>query len=257
MTVTTAALHCSPATLPLPCFSLPRAGAIGNVRAITLRPGSREAPRAVAEAAAVAGSGLAGDIHADPLSPRQVLLAGTPAYARHALAPHTLRENLLLDVDTSDFASGTLLRVGCEVVLQLTFACEACGYLDAHAPGLAGRIGRARGMLARVVAGGIIRAGDPIVPWEGSRGPEHPAGAPPITWSDDWRERVTAILARVPAGMAVDYRQLARLAGVQTVYCRAFPRLARSLGLAHAAVSMHGASDVPRWDGRELFGEPE
>ncbi|QBE67470.1 hypothetical protein EWM63_23650 [Pseudoduganella lutea] len=219
---------------------------IGRVQAIALRSSPRTMPRAVSAAQAIAGLGLADDRHADALSPRQVLLAGAPAYARHGLAPHTLRENLLLDVDTSTFASGTLLRVGRDAVLRLTFACEACGYLDARQPGIAAAIGRARGMLARVVHGGAIAAGDPV------------AMLPTIlpAWDDDWRTRVAAILALVPPGMVVDYRHLARLAGVQTVYCRAFPRLARSLGFGHAAVAMASQPQLPRWQGHELFDEP-
>lgn len=227
--------------------------AIGRVLAIAVRAASRELPRAVEAIAADAGMGLAGDIHADALSPRQVLLAGAPAYARYGLPPQALRENLLLDIDTSHFTSGTLLRVGAATVLRLTFACEACGYLNARRPGIAADIGRERGMLARVLCGGTLRVGDPVV--------QLPAGLPgaflPLpAWSDDWRERVAAVLARVPPGMVVEYRQLARLAGVQPVYCRAFPRLARSLGLGHGAVPMAGAPGVPRWQGMELFAAP-
>ncbi len=238
-----------------PLFDPLSGAAIGRVQAIALRSHAREAIRAVDTVAADAGVGLAGDRHADALSPRQVLLAGAPAYARHGLAPHTLRENLLLDIGTSHFVSGTLLRVGAQAVLWLTFGCEACGYLDARRPGIAAAIGRERGMLARVLRGGAIRVGDPVV-----RLPDR--GAAPLAaslpgrlpaWSDDWRERVAAVLARVPPGMVVEYGQLARLAGVQPVYCRAFPRLARSLGFGHAAVAARGQPGMPRWQGHGLF----
>lgn len=215
---------------------------IGRVQAIALRPTRRLPPERVNAAEAVAGRGLAGDAHADDLSPRQLLLAGTPAYARHGLPPHGLRENLLLDIDTAEFVSGTLLRAG-QAVLWLTFACEACGYLDARQPGVAAVIGRARGMLARVVHGGTIAAGDPVTLLPGRL----PA------WEDDWRARVAAVLARVPQGMVVEYGQLARLAGVQPVYCRTFPRLARGLGLGDAAVAMAGRPGTTRWHGHELF----
>lgn len=221
----------------------PASAAIGRVQAIAVRPHGHAAPRAVDAVLARAGLGLLKDRHADPLSPRQVLLAGAPAYARHGLAPHTLRENLLLDLDTSHLASGTLLQVGAEAMLWLTFACEACRYLDARQPGIAAAIGRARGMLARVVRGGTIRVGDPVAVLEQSLPP----------WHDDWRARVSAILARVPPGLVVDYKQLARLAGVQSVYCRAFPRLARGLGYGDVAVPMAGQPGVARWEGEELF----
>jgi len=226
-----------PAATPMPAGA-----AIGQVRSIMLRAAT---PQSVQAVQANAGLGLAGDRHADPLSPRQVLLAGAPAYARHALPRHALRENLLLDVDTAPLAPGTLLRIGADTVLRLTFRCEACRYLDAHQPGIAAAIGPARGTLARVLHGGAIRVGDPIAVLT----PALPA------WSDDWRERVAAILARVPDGMVVEYRQLARLAGVQAVYCRTFPRLARALGFAHVAVAAGTRPEVSRWQGTELFDE--
>ncbi|GGY47563.1 MOSC domain-containing protein [Pseudoduganella albidiflava] len=220
--------------------------ALGRVQALMVRPSLRDAPRAVPSVDAIAGLGLGGDAHADPLSPRQVLLAGAPAYARHGLPAHALRENLLLDIDTAALLSGSLLRVGPQAVLRLTFACEACGYLDKRQPGVAAAIGRARGMLARVACGGTIGAGDPVVLL--------PARLP--AWDDDWRARVAAVLARVPQGMVIEYRQLARLAGVQPVYCRAFPRLVRKLGLGHVAVPMAGQPEKPRWHGNGLFDAP-
>ncbi|TWI67636.1 hypothetical protein IP91_01753 [Pseudoduganella lurida] len=233
-----------PTTSPLPDPTAERTGApIGTVRALALRTALARPPVPVDTACAAAGVGLAGDAHADALSPRQLLLAGTPAYGRFGLPPGALRENLLLDVDTAHLPSGTLLRVGAEAVLWLTFQCEACTYLDVRQPGIARRIGRDRGVLARVVQGGPIRVGDPVVVLPGKR----------EKWSDDWRERVAAILARVPAGRVVEYRQLARLAGVQAVYCRTFPRLARTLGLDERAAPLKGRPDLPRWQGEALF----
>ncbi|KQW90313.1 hypothetical protein ASC94_18865 [Massilia sp. Root418] len=192
---------------------------------------------------ALRGEGLSGDVHADPLSPRQLLLAGAPAYASHGLAPGALRENILLDFDTAALRSGTVLQVGDEALLWLTFQCEACGQLDRHAPGLARRIGRRRGMLARVLRGGTIKPGDLVAVL--------PARVPP--WSDDWRVRAAAVLAAVPDGMVIEYRQLARLVGVQSSYCRALPALARAAGLAGKAVSLQDRSATPRWLGQELF----
>ncbi|MER8124712.1 hypothetical protein ABS198_20745, partial [Acinetobacter baumannii] len=90
-----------------------------------------------------------GDMHADARSPRQVLLAGAPAYRSLGLPPHALRENLLLDVDTAAIVSGTVLCIGAQVRLRLSFQCEACGGLDRHAPGLVRAIGASRGILAR------------------------------------------------------------------------------------------------------------
>lgn len=212
---------------------------VGRVQAIVLRPRRDRPGIAALSALALAGSGLAGDVHADPASPRQVLLAGTPAYARHGLAPHSLRENLLLDIDTASLASGTLLRIGHAAVLGLSFQCEACGALDVARPGLARAIGTGRGMLARVLRDGPINVGDPVLR----------LAATVPAWPDDWRARVARILAAVPDGMVVEYALLARLAGVQASYCRALPAVARKLGLAHRAVARGVHPDLPRWLG--------
>lgn len=224
-----------------------RAGTmIGRVRALTLRangPATAGRVLAVPAAQALAGHGLDGDRHADPDSPRQVLVAGAPAYERHGLAPHTLRENVLLDVDTAALRSGALLRLGDTAVIGLTFHCEACRYLDARQPGIAGVIGRDRGVLARVLRGGTIRVGDPVVRLAGAT----------LAWSDDWRERVAHILAQVPDGMVVEYRQLARLAGVQAVYCRALPGLARRLGMAERLTGQAASPRPERWLGASVF----
>lgn len=222
--------------------------AIGSVAGLACRAaGPAVGPvAAVPVARFLAGLGMAGDRHADACSPRQVLLAGTPPYARHGLAPHTLRENVLLDIDTAALPAGALLRLGDTVVVGLTFHCEACRYLDARHPGIARVIGRERGVLARVLRGGTVRVGDAVVRLDGAT----------QTWSDDWRERVAHILAQVPVGMVVEYRQLARLAGVQAVYCRALPALARRLGMAERAVGQGAASGLPRWTGDALFETP-
>jgi hypothetical protein len=196
---------------------------------------------------AIAGTGLADHRHANPLSPRQVLLASASAYADFQLPPQALGENLLVDFETAALDSGTVLRIGETVLLRLMFQCEACGHLDAFQAGLAGRIGRRRGILARVLAGGAIHPGDRIL----DLGRMLPA------WDDDWRARVAQVLEAVPDGMVLGYGQLALLAGVQSVYCRAFPRLIAKLGPQYAgkALSAQAAAGRRCWDGQGLFGD--
>ena len=61
----------------------------------------------------------------------------------------------------------------------------------------------------------------------------------------------------MPAGLVVEYGLLARLAGVQSSYCRALPGMLAKLGPAYAgrAVPMRSTSRSPRWDGRGLFDD--
>jgi hypothetical protein len=219
--------------------------AIGQVRGLALRPAGTRASLAVDSVHALAGHGLAGDKHADPFSPRQLLLAGSDAYRDLSLPAHALGENLQLDVDTARLASGAVLRIGGEALLRLMFQCEPCGTLDGFQAGLSGRIGARRGMLARVLAGGTIRPGDRILD----------TGCLLPAWSDDWRERVAQVLNAVPDGMVLTYARLALLAGVQSSYCRAFPRLLKSLGHADKALSAQAAQGLHCWDGAGLFDD--
>ena len=215
----------------------------GRVLALALRAPHSAAPRRVEALAALAGLGLEGDRHLDSRSPRQVLLVGSAAYTQLGLAPHTLRENLLLDIDTAGLASGTLLRIGAQAILRLSFQCEACAALELLRPGLVRAVGGRRGILARVHTGGLIRAGDPVRLLD----ERLPALA------EDWRDRVAQVVDAMPPGMVVEYGQLARLAGVQSSYCRAFPRVLASRGLTGKAVGAGSGSSAPRWEGAGLF----
>jgi hypothetical protein len=224
------------------CWAAERAG---QVLALALRAPDSAASTPAPHIDLIAGSGLLGDRHADPLSPRQVLLASASAYADFDLPAHALGENLLVDLDTATLASGTVLQIGGTVLLRLMFQCEACGYLDGYRPGVSGRIGRRRGVLARVLAGGAVRPGDRI----------RDVGRTLPAWDDDWRARVAQVLHAVPDGMVLTYARLARLAGVQSTYCRAFPRLLKNLGQAGKAVSSQAAAGLQCWDGVGLFDD--
>lgn len=212
---------------------------------LSIRPAGAPAPLRVGSMRLLAGSGAEGDRHLDPLSPRQLLLASRAGYAALVLPSQALRENLLLDEDIEHLPSGTVLQVGAEATIRLMFACEACGRLDLHGERLAARIGARRGVLARVIEGGVIRPGDPV----------RDLGQHFASWPDDWRLRIAQVLDAVPPGAVVDYAQLARLAGIQSSYCRAFPRVLRTLGTAYAqkAVAARTLTSQPRWTGAGLF----
>ena len=72
----------------------------GLLKSLYIRVGKEPAPRPVTTAQAIANFGLAGDKHASPQSPRQLLLAGSTAYAHWGLPAASLRENLLIDFPT-------------------------------------------------------------------------------------------------------------------------------------------------------------
>lgn len=218
---------------------------LDRIAALALRRLGSTAPEAVDRLVLLAGVGVEGDRHADPLSPRQVLLADAATYRRLGLPPHALRENLLVDGDVARLSSGTVLRVGATALLRLMFACEACGQLDLRQAGLAARVGNDRGVLAQVIRGGVVEQDDAVTD----------LGALLPAWPDDWRARLQLVLDAMPPGVVIENARLAHLAGIQSTYCRAFPRVLAKLGAQYAAkvVAAKSPSTLPRWSGAGLF----
>lgn len=144
----------------------------GKVLALFLQAAHGERPRAVAQATALLGRGLEGDLHGKRLSgdPRQVLLVDAGDLALLGLKPGDLREQIVVDLPgLMALPLGARLEVG-EVVLEIGGECEPC----THIGELLGRPDRSafrrdlvghRGMLVRVVqlhGGGRIAVGDPV-----------------------------------------------------------------------------------------------
>lgn len=217
---------------------------IGKALRLSTRAKGEQDPRLVTSIFALANFGFAGDRHASSRSPRQLLVAGSPAYERFDMAPGTLRENVLIDFPTDKLRSGNLLRIG-DVTLWMTFQCEPCSLLERRKPGLVKTIRTQRGMLARVLVGGELREGEPVF-MANSRLP---------VMSDDWRDRVLTVVESIPYGKYITYRELADLAGVATAYCRAFPKILGRLPSARANRVRSASADGPgeQWDGATLY----
>ncbi|HLN79148.1 MAG TPA: MOSC domain-containing protein [Nocardioidaceae bacterium] len=137
------------------------------------------------------GLGVEGDAHCgttvrhrydrrrDPnrLNLRQVHLIATElidelAQNGHALRPGDLGENVTTTgVDLIGLPLGTVLRLGDEAQIHLTGLRTPCRLIDGLQPGLmqrmwgrdeAGRRIRRAGVMAVVMSGGVVRAGDPL-----------------------------------------------------------------------------------------------
>ena len=145
-------------------------GLVGVVRAVCVGPGG--IPKRRVDAARVLELGLEGDAHRYRFhgGPRRaVCLFALEDYARlrqdgvAAEPPGAFGENLLTEgLDYALLRAGDRLAVGAEVVLEIDDVREPCKTLkplDARFPAL--MIGRS-GFLCRVVAGGVVRAGDAI-----------------------------------------------------------------------------------------------
>ncbi len=78
------------------------------------------------------------------------------------LQPGIIRENITTrGINVNGLTAGQRLRVG-DAQLEVSLACTPCDLLEKIRPGLRRELRGRRGMLCRVVTGGIIRQGDSI-----------------------------------------------------------------------------------------------
>jgi MOSC domain-containing protein YiiM len=134
----------------------------GRIVGIFLSPRHGLAMKPQPEATVRENHGLDGDAHARPGSPRQVLLLESETLEELGVAPGALKENILTEgIRVAGLRSGTRLRAG-EALLEVTMDCSPCAWVESVQPGLREKIRGRRGTLARVVASGPIRLGDPI-----------------------------------------------------------------------------------------------
>ena len=167
----------------------PAAGAV--VEAVCLSGEHAFSKDPVAVATVFEGLGLEGDAHAgvtvqhlfriakDPTTPnvRQVHLMHAELHdelraAGHPVHAGSLGENLTTrGIALLDLPTGTRLRVGSSVVLEVTGLRNPCRQIEEFSPGLLklvlrqgpdGSVVRRTGVMAVVLAGGQVRPGDPI-----------------------------------------------------------------------------------------------
>lgn len=114
------------------------------------------------EARLVADFGLEGCAHARPASDRQVLLVDRETLEAMELAPGILRENITTDgLNVNSLQVGQRLRIG-DTRLEVTMLCTPCNQMERIRSGLRKELWGRRGMLCRVLEGGIVRPGDSI-----------------------------------------------------------------------------------------------
>jgi len=115
------------------------------------------------EARAVEDVGLEGCAHARPQGKRQVLLMDRETLEVFELVPGIVRENVTTEgLDVNGLEIGQRLQIG-EVELQVSAVCDPCEQIEALRPGLQAAMQGRRGMLCKVVRGGLLRRGDEIV----------------------------------------------------------------------------------------------
>ena len=116
----------------------------------------------IAEVRALEDSGLEGCAHARTGSPRQVLLMDSETLELMELSPGIIRENITTrGINVNGLETGQRLQVGA-AQLEVSMVCTPCDLLEKIRPGLRRELRGRRGMLCRVIAGGLIRDGDRI-----------------------------------------------------------------------------------------------
>ena len=160
-----------------------------------------------------AALGIDGDVHANRLSPRQILVTLQSELAALALAPGVLFENMVVSMsDAAPFKPGAAIVTDGGVEIRLTMFCEPCKRIARVVPNLAAVVNR-RGVLGTIVRGGAIRRGDAvtIIPARYAALPESPA------------QKFRDFVSTIPAGKVVRYLDVAIAMGVDQSFIRALP----------------------------------
>ena len=111
---------------------------------------------------AIEGHGLEGCAHARPNTKRQVLFASAEHLRAVGVEPGQIRENFTVEgTDVQGWPIGQRVQVG-TAEFEITMVCDPCSRMDELRPGLQAELDGKRGMLARVVRGGEVAAGDQI-----------------------------------------------------------------------------------------------
>jgi MOSC domain-containing protein YiiM len=114
----------------------------------------------LSEVRAVGDTGFDGCAHARPGSKRQVLLVDRETLEAMDLRPGIIRENITTDgMNVNSLLIGQQLLIG-EARLEVSAVCTPCDQMEAIRPGLRKELWGRRGMLCRVLDGGVIRRGD-------------------------------------------------------------------------------------------------
>lgn len=209
----------------------------GRVEKLFLKPCHGHATVELAPAdplRCVAGLGLEGDIHANRLSPRQILVTLQSELNQLAIGAGALHENMLISTGTAQhFRPGTALVTSGGVEIRLTMYCEPCKRILGLVPDLRTMLGR-RGILGYIVRGGEIRSGDAIelIP---DRYPALPESV---------RQKFLDFVPTIPSGRVVRFVDVTTALGVADSFVRAVPGyIRRSVGLdlpLHRIVNARG-----------------
>ncbi|WP_242054122.1 MGMT family protein [Nostoc sp. FACHB-888] len=159
------------------------------------------------------GHGIEGDINADPISPRQLLIVRYEDILDLSIKPGELRENILVaGIEFENFIPGSLLNFESGAAIRLTFYCEPCKQI-AHLVKSLKSIQGKRGILGVVIKSGQIQV-DSNFQVQANKFP---------ALSENPYKRFLNFIIKIPNGKVVTYKQIIKGIGVDNSYLRAIP----------------------------------
>lgn len=159
------------------------------------------------------GHGIEGDINADAISPRQILIVRNEDILDLSIQPGDLRENIVVTgIEFDNFIPGSLLTFESGAAIRLTFHCEPCKRI-AHLVKSLKTIQYKRGILGVVIKSGKIQVGSNFQ----LKTNEFTA------LSENPYQRFLNFIIKIPSGKVVTYKQIIKGMGVDNSYLRAIP----------------------------------
>jgi alkylated DNA nucleotide flippase Atl1 len=169
------------------------------------------------------GHGIEGDINANPISPRQVLIVRYEDILEFSIKPGELRENLVVaGIQLEKFVPGSLINFESGAAIRLTFYCEPCKRI-AHLVKSLKSLQAKRGILGVVIASGNIKAGGKF---------KIQTNQFPVL-SENPYQRFLDFIIKVPHGKVVTYKEIVKAIGVDNSYMRAIPMYIKKTSAAN------------------------
>jgi alkylated DNA nucleotide flippase Atl1 len=161
-----------------------------------------------------AGYGIEGDVNANSISPRQILIVCHEDLDDLSISPGELRENIVISgVNFESFIPGSAIEFDGGVAIRLTFYCEPCKRIK-HLVKSYKSIEKKRGILGVVLSDGLLKSGTGF--------DLHLNMFPAL--SETPYERFFNFLMLVPSGKVITYKQVIMGMGVDPSYFRAIPK---------------------------------
>ncbi|MFN6485417.1 MULTISPECIES: MGMT family protein [unclassified Nostoc] len=168
------------------------------------------------------GYGIEGDINADPISPRQVLIIRYEDILDLSIQPGEFRENIVITgTELDNFIPGSLLTFKSGAAIRLTFYCEPCKRISYLVESLKDIKGK-RGILGVVIKSGKIEVGSNF------QIQAHKFSA----LSENPYKRFLDFIIKIPSGKVVTYKQIIKGIGVDNSYLRAIPTYLKKTSVA-------------------------